>query len=215
MTQHTVNDQFLYSLFSNVYYEHEYPKYDWNQVGTTEAIQCLLKSFFQRKLGRRLFEPKTVILSFGKIVHIALQKPLEQYGYVCEIEKPIPIENVSLMTHTDALHELHTLELKTISSMPTDILSQHFLQSNTYTVAHTKPIGYVGYIHKPSGICKVFSHKPEPRQFQYVCLRAVRLSHCLRHNITPAPEPSWLCRYCEYIDVCPNPQRHFGRKGGF
>lgn len=209
-----VNDQFLYSLFSQVYYEYEYPKYDWNQVSTTESVQCLLKSFFQRKLAYKLLEPKTVILSFGRIVHLALQKPLEQHGYEVEAEKPYPIENMELMTHTDALHPTHTLELKTISSMPTTILSHHFLQSNTYVNVHKKPVGYVGYIHKPSGICKVFPHKPEIRPFNYVCLRALRLALHLRQNMTPVPEPSWLCQYCEYVKLCPNPQRKFGRKGG-
>jgi CRISPR/Cas system-associated exonuclease Cas4 (RecB family) len=210
-----VNDQFLYSLFSDLYYEQEYPQYDWNQITTTEAVQCLLKSFYQRKLAYKLYEPKTVILGFGRIVHIALQKQLQQHGYETEVEKPYQIENIQLMTHTDALHTNHTLELKTISSMPTEILSQHYLQSNTYINVHKKPIGYVAYIHKPSGIIKVFNHKPETRPFEYVCLRALRLSHNLRHSITPVPEPSWLCQYCEYVKHCPNPQKTFGKKGAF
>jgi hypothetical protein len=118
------------------------------------------------------------------------------------------------MTHVDALHVDHTLEIKTISSMPTEILSQHFLQSNTYVNVHKKSIGYVAYIHKPSGIIKVFSHAPETRPFNYVCLRALRLAYHLRQNMTPPPEPSWLCQFCEYVKKCPNPQRKFSRKGG-
>jgi len=211
---HTVDANFLYSLFSKVYYEQELPNYDWNEAGTTESVQCLRKSFYQRKLARKLYEPKTVILSFGRIVHIALQEQLKQHGYNVEVEKPIPIQNITLYTHTDALHDTHTLELKTITSMPSQILLHHFHQANAYTVAHKKPIGYVAYIHKPSGIIKVFPYKPIIESFNYVCARAVRLSYSLRHNIVPDPEPSWLCRYCEYIDLCPTPKKTTPQKGG-
>jgi len=211
----SVNENFIYSLFSNVYYERELPQYDYNEIGTSEAVQCLLKSFFQRKLARKLFDPKIVILSFGRIVHLALQEKLEEHGYNVEVEKPIELDTITLYTHTDALHDTHTLEIKTITSMPTSILPQHFHQANTYTVAHKKPVGYITYIHKPSGIVKVFPYKPIAESFNYICLRAFRLSHAIRHNTTPEPEPSWLCRYCEYIDICPRPQRYTPRKGGF
>jgi CRISPR/Cas system-associated exonuclease Cas4 (RecB family) len=214
MTYNEVTDQFLYSLFSNVYYEHTQPQYGSNECGTTEAVQCLLKSFYQRKVNRHLLEPKIVILSFGRIVHLALQDKLFKHGYHVEVEKPVVYDKFTLYTHTDALHDTHILEIKTCSSIPHQILQHHFLQANTYAVAHNKPVGYVAYIHKPSGIIKTLWFQPQTQAYQYVLLRAYRLTACLKTNTCPEPEPSWLCRYCEYVDLCPNPQRSFGRKGG-
>lgn len=209
-----VNPQFLYDVFSDVYYEHEYPTYTDYQVSTTESVQCLLKSFLNRKYHRRLLDQKIVILSFGKIIHLAVQKSLLHYGYQAEVEKPYPISDIELFTHADALHQTHGLELKTISTMPNEVLSHHYLQSNTYMTVHQKPEWYIGYIHKPSGIIKTFPIQQSNTAFQYVVLRAIRLSNCLRRNTLPNAEPDWLCQYCEYIDICPNPKRYVSKTGG-
>jgi CRISPR/Cas system-associated exonuclease Cas4 (RecB family) len=214
MSTQELTPQFFYNLFSKIYYQRELPNYDNNEVSTTQAIQCLLKSFYERKLGRKLLEPKVVILSFGTIVHSALQDVLRKEGYETEVEKGFDIPNGTLFTHTDALHPEHSLEIKTITGMPHEILSQHYLQSNTYTSVHRRPIGYVGYIHKPSGICKVFSHQQDQRQFEYVLMRSVRLITHLKTNSTPVPEPSWLCQYCEYTDLCPAPKPAKRARGG-
>jgi CRISPR/Cas system-associated exonuclease Cas4 (RecB family) len=209
-----INPQFFYNLFSNIHYEQERPVYDNDECSVTQAVQCLLKSFYERKFNRKLLEPKVVILSFGRIIHLALQEQLQTLGYQTEAEAYVEIPQGKMWAHCDALGQNHMLEIKTISRIPNEILSHHYLQSISYTSIFKIPHGYVGYIHKPSGIIKVFPHEQDPRQYAYVLMRSARLITCLKRNTTPEPEPSWLCQYCEYPDLCPSQQKLRRGKGG-
>lgn len=201
----SVTDKNIYQMFAEVYYKRQFKVYQQNEIHVTEATQCLLKSFFQRKLQRALLEPKVVVLSFGNLIHEALHEPLERRGYKTEQEGKYPLGNIALYGHTDALASDHTLEFKTISRMPHSPLSHHILQDNAYNFIFDRPIGYIPYIHKPSGLVVVFPIEKREDQFKYVCLRAIRLSAMLRSNTMPPSEPSWLCQYCEYILECPSP----------
>jgi CRISPR/Cas system-associated exonuclease Cas4 (RecB family) len=212
MSVRYVDPEFLYNLFADMYYKQEYPHYPDNVVTTTESVQCLTKSYYQRTVPRRLLTNKIVILSFGKLVHIALQEQLIAHGYQTEVEKPYPLGTVTLMTHCDAVHADHTREIKTITTMPHEILPHHLLQANTYTVVHKKAYGIVDYIHKPSGTIQSFIHTPDIERFKYVTLRCLRLAESLRLKALPIPEPSWLCNYCEYVDICPAKKETGGKR---
>jgi CRISPR/Cas system-associated exonuclease Cas4 (RecB family) len=203
MTSITVDAQLMYRMFGGIYYEQELPNYSLSEVSTTQAVQCLTKSFSERRFKRAPAEPKTVILSFGRLVHIGLQQQLRKVGYETEVEKAYDLENCTLWTHADAIHSDHVLEIKTCSSIPHNILYHHFLQANTYAMVHGKTKGHVVYVHKPSGICKVMDFVPNTDSFILVCARAMRLAKYLHDNVMPPPEPSWLCQYCEYLDICP------------
>jgi len=209
----TIDANFIYELFSDIYYTRKFPVYTDQECSVTEAVQCLLKSFLFRKSKRILLNPKIVILSFGDLVHEAIRKPLEKHHFICEFENSIPITKYTLYSHSDAVGDLYGLELKTITRMPHEILTHHFLQTNTYHYINKELPYHVVYIHKPSGTVKVFPLQPHRESFDYITRRAVRLCYCLERNLMPKPEPSWLCQYCEYVDVCPNPLRTV--KGGF
>ena len=208
----SVTQKDMYEMFAEIYYKRVFRPYTDTEIHVTEATQCLLKSFYQRKLQRALLEPKVVVLSFGTLVHEALHEPLERRGYKCELEGKYEIGDVTLYGHGDAVANDHGLELKTITRMPTDVLSHHKLQANAYSFIFDKPEWYVAYIHKPSGLCKVFNVPRDENMFKYVVMRAVRLSTLLRKNQTPEPEPSWLCAYCEYIDICPRAYKHIRKR---
>lgn len=201
----SVTSKLMYEMFGEVYYKEAFRAYTKDECSTTEAIQCLLKSFYQRNIRRALLEPKIVILSFGKLVHGALREPLLRRNYKVEVEGTYPIRDTTLYAHGDAVATRHGLEFKTITARPTRVLSHHYLQVNSYLHVFDKPVWYVDYIHKPTGFNRVFPVTPNEEAFRYVCLRALRLCTCLRTNTMPKPEPSWLCSYCEYRDVCPNP----------
>jgi len=198
-----IDEQFMYELFGELYYSRALREYNDDEISTTESIQCLLKTFFQRKMPRKLFQPKIVVLSFGDIVHTALREPLIRRGYNVEKEGKWDLHNGTLYVHSDAVYTDHTLETKTVSRMPHNPLIHHFLQDNTYNFVLDKPIGYLAYLHKPSGFIKVFPCERSERSFEYVTLRAVRGIHHFTTNTMPKPEPSWLCKYCEYVDLCP------------
>jgi len=201
----TISEKELYQMFAEIYYSKAYLPYRNDEVHVTEATQCLLKSFYQRKLQRLLLEPKVVVLSFGDLVHKALHEPLLRRNYNVEVEERYKLKDVTLVAHADAVHKNHVLEFKTISRMPHDALSHHVLQCNAYNYVFDVDVGSVVYIHKPSGTIRIFDVPRDDNMFQYVCLRAYRLSMCLRNDNVPQPEPSWLCQYCEYVDVCPSP----------
>lgn len=209
------DSQLLYRMFADVFYPTEYLTTNPNEVHVTEATQCLLKSFLQRIKGRKLLDAKVVILSFGRITHKALQEQLIKHGYTVEVEKRYEFNNTTLLSHVDALAEDHILEIKTISRIPKEPLPHHYLQANAYSFIYDKPISYIAYIHKPSGICTILPCPKDLTRFEYVCYRAVRLAYYTRTNTMPTPDPSWLCRYCEYTDLCPKTQQTHSNKGGF
>jgi len=201
----SVTSKDIYEMFSEIYYKRTFRIYRQNEVHVTEATQCLLKSFLQRNVRRALLEPKVVVLSFGNLIHEALHEPLERRGYKTEQEGKYELKDVTLYGHTDALASDHTLEFKTVSRMPHEPLSHHLLQDNAYNFIFDRPTGYILYIHKPSGLVTVFPIPKREDQFKYVYLRAIRLSLLLNRNTLPQPEPSWLCDYCEYRDLCSAP----------
>jgi len=201
----TVNEQMIYEMFGEIYYREQLRPYTVTEISVTEAIQCLLKSFYQRMLRRALLEPKIVVLSFGKLVHEALGDPLVRRNYKINQEGKMELKDVTLYAHTDALASDHTLEFKTITAVPHNPLSHHVQQDNAYNFIFDRPSGYLVYIHKPSGMVRTFPVPRNEDMFQLTCLRSYRLSHCLRSRTLPVPEPSWLCTYCEYTDVCPSP----------
>jgi len=201
----TITEKDVYEMFTEIYYSRACLPYKDDEIHVTEATQCLLKSFFQRKLQRLLLEPKVVVLSFGDIVHKALHGPLKRRCYNVEVEGKYKLHGITLVGHADAQREGHVLEFKTISRMPHDALQHHILQTNAYNYIFNVDIGSIVYIHKPSGTIRIFDVPKDEEMFKYVCLRAYRLSLCLKNNNMPQPEPSWLCQYCEYTDVCPSP----------
>jgi len=207
-----ITEKDIYKFFSEIYYKHEPREYKNDEVHVTEAIQCLLKSFYQRKIRRKLLDSKIVVLSFGTLIHEALQKVLKKRGYRLEVGGKIKLDGVTLYGHADALHDDHILEFKTITRFPSEPLSHHKLQLNAYLYIFDKPIGYLVYVHKPSGTIKVYTVEPNEISFKYVCYRALRLTTHLTSNKTPSPEPSWLCDYCEYVDLCPSPKLRLSRR---
>jgi len=208
-----VTADFVYQLFSDIYYTKEFPVYTDRECSTTEAIQCLLKSFFTRKVTRRMADSKIVILSFGDLVHMALREPLQKRKYDTEVENATNLGRYMLWSHMDTGNKVHGMEFKTISRRPHQILTHHFLQGNTYYHVNKLESFDVVYIHKPSGLVFPFPLQPHKDSYDFVTRRATRLCWCLEHNVMPEAEPSWLCQYCEYVDLCPTPQRSV--RGGF
>ena len=200
-----VTEKDIYEMFAEVYYKRIYIPLNNETIHVTEATQCLLKSFFQRKTPRALLEPKIVVLSMGDLIHKALAEPLSRRGYKMEVEGEYNIGNVKLVGHADALKRNHVIEIKTSSRIPHEALEHHYLQCNAYNHIFDMDTGYIVYIHKPSGTIRIFDVPRDTERWKYVCLRAYRLAHCLINGVTPNPEPSWLCSYCEYVDVCPAP----------
>jgi CRISPR/Cas system-associated exonuclease Cas4 (RecB family) len=198
-----VNDKMIYECFSELYYNRIFKEYTDKQASVYETCQCLLKSFYQRKLRYKLMDNKLVILSFGNLVHEALKTPLEKRGFKHEKEGVMSVNGIELFAHGDAVRDDCGIDHKTITRMPHAPLIHHFYQTNAYIHVFGTPKWYINYVHKPSGTVKVFPIEPLERAFQWNCLRAVRLCACLQRNLMPKPEPSWLCQYCEYKSICP------------
>lgn len=211
---HTVNNEFIYSLFQDHYYSRQFTVYSDTEIRVYEAVQCLRKSYLTRRKKFMMSPNKIVIVDFGNIVHNALENQLLKHGYSIEKEKRYTFKDMELIGHPDALHDTYSLELKTCSKLPHQALIHHVLQDNAYNFIADKEIGYIAYIQKTIGFVKTFPIKRDKNYFLHILLRAYRLSYCLRHNIVPEPEPSWLCQYCEYIGICPNPQKYTSRAGG-
>ena len=207
-----MNAKDIYRLFSKAYYRKGYRRYLDDECSVTQTTTCMLKAFNMRKIPREFADRKKVILMWHTLLHRTVQRELEEEGFKIEHEQKIRFRNVTLYSHVDAVDDIETLELKGITRLPYEPLSHHRLQANTYAFMEDREQNYIAYIHKPSGIVKVFPIFRNVKMFEYTKLRALRLCTHIQRNVQPQPEPSWECQYCEYTDMCPAQHKTFARQ---
>jgi len=207
-----MDEKFIYHLFSKAYYRKGYRVYNDDECSVTQTTTCMLKAFFMRKVPREFADRKKVILMWHTLLHRAIQTELLGEGFKIEHETKMRFNNVTLYGHTDAVNDISTLDLKGVSRLPSEPLSHHRQQVNAYGFLEDKEQNYIAYVHKPSGIVKVFPVFRNAKIFEYTKLRAVRLCTHIQRNVQPQPEPSWECQYCEYTDICPAKHKTFGRQ---
>jgi len=191
-------------LFMEAYMRRFQPERDPKRIRVHEVVSCLRKSFLTRVFPRPIAAEKAVILFIGEHVHLILGEELRRHGW--RVEEPVEAmrNGVALTGHPDAWRDGTVLELKTIFTLPREPLEHHLRQTRIYMALTGAGEGYLVYIGRGRGGVRVFQVSPCGGVLDWAFGRAVTLSRCLLEMVAPPKEPGWLCRYCEYVDLCRN-----------
>jgi len=201
-----MNEDYIYYLFNETYKKHYYPVDDVDVIHVYEAVQCLLKSYYTRKHKRNLYNEKVVVLTIGEAIHKILQETMNGWGWETEKEVYYDAGRFRLVGHIDAFYNSTVVELKSVSVLPKQPLLEHRLQTNAYIKMSNATVGYIAYINKRNGKVRVFPVGFNLQDWVAVLNRAEFLHDCLRNGKKPPiGEFGWLCKYCEYVDVCKPP----------
>ena len=184
-------------------------KSNHKKISVTEAIQCLRKSYFRRKIPHRIPETNMMHMMVGRAVHEYLQKCFSEFNDA-EIEFEVRVEDDLISGYVDAVlkidNEEYLLEFKTVKDVPNKPQSLHRLQLNTYLALYSSPFksncGFVVYIPKTSKPMRIYSVKLNLDDFAYVRRRAEILAEALHKEIIPHAEMSSSCYFCEFHEIC-------------
>ena len=119
------------------------------------------------------------------------------------------IHVVEVHTFNSFLVATVILELKSISRIREDWIPypNHVLQLQAYLWMLDRPRGFIVYIEKSRGRIYPIEVEREASAWALIIQRARILHHHLLNNEPPRPEPSSLCRVCDYRRFC-------GHEGG-
>jgi len=169
-------------------------------VYVTDVTQCLLKSWYQRTFGEPPLEEKVVLLVLGDDVHYILNESFP----IGEGEKSAEKEygGVRVRGRADRLLSSFVVEFKTVNFIPKEPYDHHVAQTQLYLWLFDKPSAFIVYVSKKDGRVKAFRVNRNEEEIRKLLERAALLSKHLREGTRPAPEPGWLCKYCEYGKLC-------------
>ena len=202
-----LSEKEVYAAFRNLLLKHlRIVGKDTVHVG--EVVQCLRKSWFNRKYGdvrnlNHLSDSKCVILGLGLASHFVLEEALRELGYVTE--KPVTVEfpnGLKLIGTPDAYNDKVVLEVKTVNKIPDYPYEHHILQLNAYLNILNYDSGLIVYICKKDGRVKIYEIRRDMRKYVQILERAKKLYYHISKDIPPEPEPSHLCNYCEWKLYC-------------
>lgn len=194
-------------------------------ISVTEAIQCLRRSYFNRKFPHEVPSWSTSAL-IGKYLHELIERYFEEKmcDYIVDCEKTFTDGILSgtvdiLLRDPKTLHSI-VIDLKTATKIPSEPYYNHVLQVNTYLHLADADMGYVVYIDKRfaksitnAKFIKAFKVKfynncfdrwqyRDYSLYQYVQRRAKVLKRCLEYDEIPDREWTESCLNCEHVSRC-------------
>jgi len=175
---------------------------DPSTIFVTDVTQCLLKSWYQRVLDYSPSDEKVALLVMGDDVHYLMREILGVGEGELGLEKELG-DGVKLRGRVDRVLGDCVLEFKTVSRAPEKPYDNHIKQIQLYMWLADKGEGFIVYVSRADGRVKAFRVLREDEVVAEMAERARRLSESLRQGIPPEPEPSKLCKYCEYNTLCP------------
>lgn len=209
--------------------ENEYKNYRRDigeYISTTEAIQCLRRSYFSRKYPLEI-PPWSTSALIGKYMHEIIEKHfLESFkDYIVNCEQTfydgILCGTVDILIRDPNDTTSIVIDLKTTSKLPPEPYYNHMLQVNAYLHLTDADIGYIVYIDKRYTKSKTSSAKfikafklmfYEPYENRWVFRdywlykrvkdRAKILKKYLENNEIPQREWNESCNTCEHLNRC-------------
>jgi len=200
----------IYKMFRQILKE-TYREYKPNEIHVHEIVQCLRKSYYQRKYYSseytHLSDTKCVILGLGILVHRAIEELFSQMlGSTSEkvYEKVITVNGVEykLVGTVDIAFDDTIVDIKTVNKIPDRPYDHHYYQLQLYMYLTGVHKAYVVYICKKDGRVKVFDIIRDQRTIDLLLERFSYYAVCLSSDTVPRAEESYLCRYCEYSLKC-------------
>jgi len=171
-------------------------------IFVSEITYCLRKAYFLRRNPRPFSKEKIVVLGLGTAVHFLVEKYLDYDGLLSEKSVAVNLGAFTLKGRADLIVDNHIVELKTVNRLPDRPLDHHLLQIQAYLFMFDREEGFLVYIEKRKGRISSFKIRRENKYWIEIVNRARRLHEHLKMNKVPEPEPSPLCRFCEYKGEC-------------
>jgi len=180
-----------------------------NEIHVTEAVNCLRKSWYFRKERVEVPIEKVVVLSIGTQMHKLIQKYIDGRKVETEKEVKYRFRDIYVVGRIDLIVDNTIIELKTVSAKVKDVYPHHYAQLNAYLNMLNElypnqynDYAFIVYINKRDGKINVFTVWRDIQGWLWTLARAWKLYEHLVRNVPPEPEPSFLCRYCEYQFMC-------------
>ncbi|HIQ03770.1 MAG TPA: CRISPR-associated protein Cas4 [Desulfurococcales archaeon] len=165
-------------------------------VYVTDMVSCSQKRYYRLSYPELAFSFEPVLV-LGNLVHMGLEKLLEEEGYKVEVEfeKIFKINGVEFRVkgRVDAINSSEVVEIKTTRTDIKIPLEHHILQLQLYLNLLNREKGILIYI------------TPERISEYQIDREELDVSRILLETIenTVHPRWSWECKYCTYARICP------------
>lgn len=197
----TIRDSIIYALNK----EREKQQDRSNTIHVSDIIQCLRKSFFDKKLQFNTFN---LSMLRGKAMHDILLKHMAEYlNGKYEVEVKHTIGDVNIIGTVDLVFgNNNIIELKTAGYQYNTIPTRYIYQVQAYLNIIRGNVGYLVIIHNND--IRIHTIYRDDAFYDILCNRAIELYNSLHNNTIPKSrtieysETKYDCKYCAYKDLC-------------
>lgn len=171
---------------------------------------CLRQSYY--KITEEVVHSmeKLWIFSRGHAIHDYVTKTLDEKEKEIFVKKEFPSFNV--IGFVDAVHDDIIYEFKTTTNIPETPQKHHALQGQGYfsilSPERQRQIKKIIVVYLSMQKIKTFE-VPKRDIIGFLESRAAQLTLALKDKVPPEKETSWLCKYCDFYDICFGQQRLF------
>ncbi len=164
---------------------------------------CLRQSYYKLTEDQVMELEKLWIFSRGHAIHTFVTHTLDETEKEIFVKKEFP--NFDILGFVDALHDGVIYEFKTTATLPDAPQTSHVLQAQAYFSLLPEPqksaVKAIQIIYLSMHSIKVFEI-PIRDITSFLEARAVQLTLALKNKLPVEKEVSWLCKYCEFYNLC-------------
>jgi len=167
--------------------------------------ECLRQSYY-KITEEQIFElEKLWTFSRGTAMHNFVTQTLTKPEKEIFVKKEFA--SFDVIGFVDAIHDNVIYEFKTTTNIPDEPQTHHVLQAQGYysmlSPELQKQITKIVVVYLSMQKIKHFE-VPKRDITTFLESRAAQLTHSLKAKIPPQREIGWLCKYCEFENVCYN-----------
>ena len=178
-------------------------------IGTLVS-ECLRQSYYKLTEEQVMELDKLWTFSRGTAMHNFVTQTLDEKEKEIFVKREFPAFDV--IGFVDAMHDKTIYEFKTTVNIPEEPQTHHVLQAQGYfsmlSEEKQKEIAKIIVVYLSMQKIKPFEI-PKRNIIAYLESRAAQLTSALNKKIPPPKEVGWLCRYCEFEDICFNRDKSF------
>lgn len=174
------------------------------QYGVGRLVNKCIRSSYYGLVEDVVHSPEKLwIFKRGHAIHEFLQAPLQNDEK--EIFVKIEFPKFNIIGFIDAISERILYEFKTTANIPVEPQNHHILQAQGYysmlSPDEQAKIDKILIIYVSLKDIKTFEI-PKRNILSFLESRAAILTNSLDTKIPPAAEKGWLCRFCDFKDLC-------------
>lgn len=182
---------------------------DKPRFGVTRITgNCLRKSYFDLTEEVVHSLDKLWIFSRGHAIHNFFQKDMPEED--CEIFKEKVFGIFDLIGFIDAIHGGTLYEFKTTANLPESPQEHHVLQAQAYfsmlSPEEQEKLEKITIIYFSLSGIKCFEI-PKRNVTHFLEANGTILAQALKTKTPPKKDEGWLCKHCEFRDLCDNSEK--------